>query len=109
MHYQSFFMTMNKLSVTVLSVALMAGSFVSGLSAQVLKSNLTEGYAVGDVLERQVYEDKKAPAVLDSWSGAFHSSPNELPSPAIVAPLLYPGYPEQGNAPRCRTSRAARS
>lgn len=100
MHYQSIFMTMNKLSVTVLSVALMAGSLVSGLSAQVLKSNLTEGYAVGDVLERQVYEDKKAPAVLDSWSGAFHSSPNELPSPAIVAPLLYPGYPEQGNAIR---------
>ena len=91
---------MNRIHISTIAFALLMGSFVSIMSAQVVQSRLTDSYAVGDTLERQVYLDKKAPAVVGSWSGAFQSSPNELPSPIVVPPLLYPGYPEQGNAIR---------
>jgi len=84
---------------TIFAVALLLGGLVSA-TAQVISSDLTKGYAVGDNLERQVYLDKKAPAFLHEWSGAFDSKGNELPSPVIVAPVLYPNYPEQGNAIR---------
>lgn len=90
---------MNKIRIYAMAFALLGG-MVSVASAQVISSNLTEGYAVGDTLERQVYQDKKAHAVVGSWSGAFQSKPNELPSPVVVTPLLYPGYPERGNAIR---------
>ena len=74
---------MNRIHISTIAFALLMGSFVSIMSAQVVQSRLTDSYAVGDTLERQVYLDKKAPAVVGSWSGAFQSSPNELPSPIV--------------------------
>lgn len=84
---------------TLIAAALLLGGLVSA-SAQVISSGLTKGYALGDTLEHHVYLDKKAPAFPGEWSGAFDSKGNELPSPVILPPVLYPNYPEQGNAIR---------
>lgn len=92
---------MRKKILNVLTLCLlMAGSVSTGMQAQVILSDLTKGYAVGDVLEKNVYQDKKADALLNEWAGAFDSKGNELPSPVVVEPVLYPNYPEKGNAIR---------
>ena len=46
-----------------------------GSQAQVLKNDLLKGYKVGDTLEKMVYDDKRAPINLDTWCGAFTTTP----------------------------------
>lgn len=64
--------------------------------AQVLKNNFLNGYKAGDKLEKSVYNDKKAPAVPDTWCGAFSANPGSSESPKVGEPLTYAGYNEQG-------------
>lgn len=66
-----------------------------GLNAQVIKSNLLDGYKPGDVLEKGVYEDRKTPIQPNTWMGAFTSKPVEGGvSPKVGKTLSYEGYPE---------------
>ena len=64
-----------------------------GSQAQVLKNDLLKGYKVGDTLEKMVYDDKRAPINVDTWCGAFTTTPVEgVVSPTVGKALTYDGY-----------------
>lgn len=68
-----------------------------GSQAQVLKNDLLKGYKVGDTLEKTVYDDKRAPINVDTWCGAFATTPVEgVVSPTVGKALTYDGYSEAG-------------
>lgn len=70
---------------------------VMGGRAQVLKSDLLKDYKEGDVLEKAVYDDKRAPINENTWCGGFTSKPVEgAGSPTIGKALAYEGYAENG-------------
>ena len=48
-----------------------------GSQAQILKNDLLKGYKDGDILEKVVYDDKRAPINVDTWCGAFVATPVE--------------------------------
>lgn len=80
----------------VMMAIAMATMVLSG-SAQVLKSNLMNGYKEGDTLEKSVYGSKGEPINKDTWCGGFTNNPNaDLKSPLVGAELSYPGYAESG-------------
>ena len=58
-----------KRSVLILSLA----AFVLSSNAQVLKSNLLNGYKQGDKLEKATYNKADAPIKIDTWCEAFSS------------------------------------
>lgn len=68
-----------------------------GSEAQIVKNDLLKGYKEGDVLEKTVYNDKRAPIQADAWCGGFASKPAEgVVSPTVGKGLTYPGYSEAG-------------
>lgn len=70
-----------------------------GSQAQVLKNDLLKGYKVGDTLEKMVYDDKRAPINVDTWCGAFTTTPVEgVVSPTVGKALTYDGYSEAGSS-----------
>ncbi len=80
----------------VMMAIAMATMVLSG-SAQVLKSNLMNGYKDGDTLEKSAYASKGEPINKDSWCGGFTNNPNpDLKSPVVGAALSYSGYAESG-------------
>ena len=64
---------MKKVMVSMALAVLALGS-----QAQVLKNDLLKGYKEGDTLEKAVYGDKRAPIKVDTWCGAFTSTPERL-------------------------------
>ena len=77
------------------SIALAAVAL--GGQAQIVKNDLLKGYKEGDVLEKTVYNDKRAPINVDTWCGGFTSKPVEgSASPTIGKALTYEGYSEAG-------------
>lgn len=77
-------------------IAALAAVALSG-NAQVLKSNLLDGYKEGDALEKLVYDDYRAAIQADTWCGAFTNKPNEsISGPTIGKELTYEGYAEKG-------------
>lgn len=81
---------------TVFAIAMMLSAAVA-TEAQIIKSNLLEGYKPGDVLEKSVYETKETPAAVGTWCGAYTSKPVEgALSPVVGEPMVYEGYPEKG-------------
>lgn len=82
-----------KKSVLVLSLAVLS---LSG-NAQVLKSNVLNGYKQGDKLEKATYNKADDPIKIDAWCEAFSSSPDKTKgSPVIGEELSYEGYAEKG-------------
>jgi len=81
----------------IIAATLMASAV---LNAQVIKQNLLNGYAAGDVLEKGVYTDKEDAPKEGVWMGAYTSKEESaaLPSPTITEGLQYAGYAEQGPA-----------
>lgn len=81
----------------IMAAALLAGTV---LNAQVLKQDLLNGYATGDVLEKGVYTSKDDAPVEGAWYGAFTSKEESaaLPAPVVTEGVSVPGYPEQGSA-----------
>ena len=68
-----------------------------GSQAQILKNDLLKGYKDGDILEKVVYDDKRAPINVDTWCGAFVATPVEGgASPTVGKALTYTGYSETG-------------
>ena len=83
---------MKKVMVSMALAVLALGS-----QAQVLKNDLLKGYKEGDTLEKAVYGDKRAPIKVDTWCGAFTSTPVEgVTSPTVGKALTYAGYSETG-------------
>lgn len=88
-----------KMIIMKRKIFIAAVAFIScvAANAQIVKSNLLEGYTPGDVLEKSVYLDKEAPIAAYTWSGAFTSKPIEgAKSPVVGEPLVYEGYNENG-------------
>ena len=80
----------------VLSMALAVFTLLPA-NAQIVKNDLLKGYKEGDVLEKTVYNDKRAPINVDTWCGGFTSKPVEgSVSPTIGKALTYEGYSEAG-------------
>ena len=78
-------------------VLIALATVILGSQAQVVKNDLLKGYKEGDVLEKAVYNDKRAPIHIDTWCGAFTSKPIEgAVSPTIGKALIYEGYNEKG-------------
>lgn len=76
---------------------LIALAFITLASNAQLKNNLLKGYKEGDVLEKGIYNDKKAPIIKDAWTGGFASNPIEgAESPKVGKVLTYDGYTEGG-------------
>ena len=63
---------MKKVFVSIALAAVALGS-----QAQIVKNDLLKGYKEGDVLEKTVYNDKRAPINVDTWCGGFTSKPVE--------------------------------
>ena len=83
---------MKKVFVSIALAAVALGS-----QAQIVKNDLLKGYKEGDVLEKTVYNDKRAPINVDTWCGGFTSKPVEgSVSPTIGKALTYEGYSEAG-------------
>ena len=82
----------------MIMVAMLMASSV--LNAQVIKQNLLNGYAEGDILEKGAYTSKEDAPQEGVWMGAFTSKEESaaLPSPTITASVEYAGYPEKGAA-----------
>lgn len=81
---------------TIITLVMALGAAVA-VNAQVVKSNILDGYKPGDVLEKTVYADKDAPVATDTWCGAYVSKPIEgAKSPVVGEPLIYEGYSESG-------------
>ena len=53
---------MKKVFVSIALAAVALGS-----QAQIVKNDLLKGYKEGDVLEKTVYNDKRAPINVDTW------------------------------------------
>ena len=68
-----------KRSVLILSLA----AFVLSSNAQVLKSNLLNGYKQGDKLEKATYNKADAPIKID---GVKHSLPKLTRMPVVPLP-----------------------
>ena len=82
-----------KRSVLILSLA----AFVLSSNAQVLKSNLLNGYKQGDKLEKATYNKADAPIKIDTWCEAFSSQTDKnAGSPITGQELSYEGYTEKG-------------
>ena len=78
-----------KRSVLILSLA----AFVLSSNAQVLKSNLLNGYKQGDKLEKATYNKADAPIKIDTWCEAFSSQTDKnAGSPITGLELSYDGY-----------------
>ena len=81
---------------TIFTAVLILAASVA-MNAQVVKSGILDGYNPGDVLEKVVYVEKDAPAVIDTWCGGYASNPVEgAVSPVVGEPLVYEGYDEKG-------------
>lgn len=66
-------------------------------SAQVIATDLLNGYKIGDKLEKNVYSEENRTFRAKTWNGAFYKDkPNPNPSPVIDETLTYEGYPEGG-------------
>lgn len=66
-------------------------------TAQVIATDILNGYKAGDKLEKNVYSDENRTFQAKTWNGAFYKDkPNPNPSPVIGEALTYAGYPEQG-------------
>ena len=80
-------------------IMLMLAMFVSAqfVNAQVIATNLLNGYKTGDKLEKNVYSESNRTFTAKTWNCAFYKDkPNPHPSPVISEPLNYKGYPEKG-------------
>ena len=78
-----------KRSVLILSLA----AFVLSSNAQVLKSNLLNGYKQGDKLEKATYNKADAPIKIDTWCEAFSSQTDKnAGSPITGQELSYLAY-----------------
>lgn len=72
-------------------------AFTLSGKAQVLKSNLLNGYKQGDKLEKAVYQNSNDPIKKDTWCKAFAPKSDEsITNPTIGKGLTYEGYPEKG-------------
>jgi len=79
----------------VLSIALAITTLA--INAQVLKTDLLNGYKENDTLEKNEYKSAKAPVIKDSWSAASGAKPVDgIESPTIGSSLSYDGYKEGG-------------
>lgn len=66
-------------------------------TAQVIATDLLNGYKAGDKLEKNVYAEDNRGFQAKTWNGAFYKEkPNPNPSPVIGEALSYKGYPESG-------------
>lgn len=70
-------------------------AFVFNGFAQVLKSDVLKDYSEGDILEKAIYSESKAPIQKDTWCAAYNSN-EKTSSPVIGKPLSYIGYAEGG-------------
>ena len=97
-----------KRSVLILSLA----AFVLSSNAQVLKSNLLNGYKQGDKLEKATYNKADAPIKIDTWCEAFSSQTDKNAGSPIRVSWRWPGQWHTGDrlaaagSCRCRWSCA---